>query len=215
MKIKSLILDLGGVVASNAPRLFLREFAVKHNLTIDEVVPAFKQHFPKWILGKMSEEEFWKGFLQELNLPEAEESFVKYCKEQLRLFAIVNDDLLLMLQDVEIVGKLKLGLASNCPKELGQHFEEKYELGLTFDTMIYSGVEGIGKPDKLFFEKAAENLGVNAEHCIYIDDKEKNVKAAEEAGMTAIKFTTVSELVGELEKYIKLTEDKKKWLKEA
>lgn len=205
--IEALILDLGGVVASNAPRLFLREFAVKNNLTIESVVPAFKKGFPDWILGKMSEEEFWKGFLSELNLPVREDAFVKECGEQLRLFSVMNQDLLLFMEDLEGVN-VKVGLASNCPKELGEYIEEKYELGKLFEAVLFSGAEKMGKPDKKFFEKAAKDLGVTVDKSVYVDDKEKNVEAAKEAGMEAILFKDVPKLVEELESYINLTEEK-------
>lgn len=44
----------------------------------------------------------------------------------------------------------------------------------------------IKKPDERIFQFTIEKLGVNAEDCIYIDDRRGNLEAAKKVGMTPI-----------------------------
>ncbi len=55
------------------------------------------------------------------------------------------------------------------------------------DTILISEWEGIKKPDPLIFRRAADRLQVSPEECVFIGDHpEKDVKAAKDAGMTAV-----------------------------
>ncbi len=48
---------------------------------------------------------------------------------------------------------------------------------------------GVMKPEKAFFERALEKLGLAAEECLFIDDLEKNVVSARSFGMCALRHT--------------------------
>ncbi len=197
---KAILLDLGGVVVSNAPRMFIREFAVKHNLSLEEVVNAFKMHFGNWLVGKVTEEKFWGGFLNELNLPIAEDAFIADSKEMLRLFIVVDEDLLGVLKTAKLNDKgLKLAVLSNCPKEIAEYIEKKYEISTVFDKTFYSGNLGMSKPDTAMFEHAAKELGLAVEQCTFVDDRERNITPAEELGMNVIKFESLDKLKEELQ----------------
>lgn len=73
------------------------------------------------------------------------------------------------------------------------------ELGEVFGTTIVSGQEGIMKPDQRIFDLLCERAGVAPEDCVFIDDSEKNVKGAMDAGWDAIRFTDAPALRAALE----------------
>jgi putative hydrolase of the HAD superfamily len=55
-----------------------------------------------------------------------------------------------------------------------------------FDVVVISGEVGMRKPEERIFRHAAGLLGLDPAECVFIDDIEVNIKAAEAIGMTAI-----------------------------
>ena len=58
-----------------------------------------------------------------------------------------------------------------------------------FDTVVLSGEVGMRKPEKEIFLYAAETLGLAPAECIFVDDMEANVAAAQACGMTGVLHT--------------------------
>jgi len=58
-----------------------------------------------------------------------------------------------------------------------------------FDTVVLSGEVGMRKPEKEIFLHAAETLGLVPAECVFIDDMEANVAAAQACGMTGVLHT--------------------------
>jgi putative hydrolase of the HAD superfamily len=58
-----------------------------------------------------------------------------------------------------------------------------------FDAVVLSGEVGMRKPEEAIFRHAAEALGLAPEECVFIDDMEANVAAAQACGMTGVLHT--------------------------
>jgi putative hydrolase of the HAD superfamily len=70
---------------------------------------------------------------------------------------------------------------------------ELHAVGLDgyFDPVVVSGDHGYRKPDRRLFERALTQLGVAAEHAVYVgNDMHRDVFGAREAGMTTIMFAS-------------------------
>src|SRR5581483_1250364 len=57
-----------------------------------------------------------------------------------------------------------------------------------FDTVVSSAEEGLAKPEPAIYRLAAERLGLDVTACVFIDDHEDNVRAAEAAGMRGVLY---------------------------
>ena len=68
--------------------------------------------------------------------------------------------------------------------------ERLHELGIhdLFDTVISSAEEGLAKPEAEIYRRAAARLGLPPEACVFVDDYEANVRAAEDLGMRGIVY---------------------------
>ncbi|MEX2159218.1 MAG: HAD family phosphatase [Dehalococcoidia bacterium] len=62
------------------------------------------------------------------------------------------------------------------------------KLDRLFDDIVCSAAVGLAKPDARIYALAARRLALSVEECLFIDDMERNVLAAREAGMAAIHF---------------------------
>ncbi len=62
------------------------------------------------------------------------------------------------------------------------------ELFSLFDGLVFSGPLGIVKPDKEIFCHLLNTYNLNADDCIFIDDSEKNINGAVNAGIEGYLF---------------------------
>lgn len=58
--------------------------------------------------------------------------------------------------------------------------------GATFDAVVISGEVGMRKPEAGIFHRVLDTTGLEAAECVFIDDIEHNVQAAQDLGMTGI-----------------------------
>ena len=106
-------------------------------------------------------------------------------------------------QVIDLITRLrknyKVGLLSNVGADGYEQFIKP--LIDNFDTVVTSFHVRLAKPEMAIFEYTAEQLNVDVSECIMIDDSETNCEGARAAGMEAIKFDTVKQLVTELAKF--------------
>ena len=80
------------------------------------------------------------------------------------------------------------GIISNAMPDaranLSEHINER-----NFDVIVFSGEEGLKKPDAEIFRRALQRLHVAAQEAVFVDDVKANVQAAFALGMHAIHFT--------------------------
>jgi len=69
-----------------------------------------------------------------------------------------------------------------------------------FDAVIESSKAGVRKPDPQIYLMMCAELGVKPQACVYLDDLGINCKPAAGLGMTAIKVTSETQLLDDLER---------------
>jgi epoxide hydrolase-like predicted phosphatase len=100
-----------------------------------------------------------------------------------RMFAAsrLDEDMLALLRKLHATG-VPTGLLSNSwgggyPRELFPDL---------FDAVVISGEVGMRKPEPEIFLHAAELLGLQPQQCVFIDDIQANITAAEQLGFTGV-----------------------------
>jgi HAD superfamily hydrolase (TIGR01509 family) len=68
-----------------------------------------------------------------------------------------------------------------------------------FDIVVISGEVGMRKPEPEIFRHAADALGLPLDECVFIDDVEANIAAAEACGMTGVHHTAPEITIAALE----------------
>ncbi len=99
----------------------------------------------------------------------------------------------------EIILKLKnsgykLALLSVHAKEWIDYCEEKFNFHELFDIRSYSYNAKVSKPNPISFQNVLKQLDASPEECLFIDDSEINIKAAEKLGIKGILFTNADNL---------------------
>jgi len=69
-----------------------------------------------------------------------------------------------------------------------------------FEVSVYSHEAKVRKPDLKIYNITLEKLDLHADECVFIDDKDYNLKPAKELGMHTILFKDNKQLLKELKK---------------
>lgn len=80
----------------------------------------------------------------------------------------------------------KLYFLSNFPLDFFKEVKEEYDFFRYFDGGIISAEVGCSKPDLRIFKLFLEKYELHPEDCLYIDDIEINVRAAESLGIKGL-----------------------------
>lgn len=107
-----------------------------------------------------------------------------------RMFAgqTLDEEMLALFRKLKASG-VPTGLLSNSwgggyPTEL---------FGEMFDAVVISGEVGMRKPEPRIFLHAAQLLGLEPQECVFIDDIQANITAAEQLGFTGVLHTAADD----------------------
>ena len=98
--------------------------------------------------------------------------------------SVILDEMLELIKDLRTNG-IKTSLLSNSWGGGTDGYPRHLFAGL-FDDVVISGEVGMRKPEERIFQLAATRLGLSPPECVFVDDVEGNIVAAQELGFTAV-----------------------------
>jgi len=190
--IKTIIFDLGDVYVSVDGPLQLSR---KYNLPVDEVEKAVEEEYMKCATSKEKSRQFWIWFKDKFKIDDSVENIRK----------VMVQSISLIKGTFELVKKLKKNgykvlFLSNSHIDTTPQHKKQYKFHKQFDGGLFSHEHEFFKPDKRFYEQLLRETKSEPEECVYIDDREANLKPAKELGMKVILFRNPEQLNEELEK---------------
>lgn len=193
---KTIIFDWGGVLTNGTHTSSIISYLEeRYGVRIDG---RFFNDLMKAIDdGSMPFEEFIDKFNlqhdQHMNVPEMQHVFGSAINP--------NEDVISLAK--ELKSKCRVIMLSNNNKptvELLRTFHK--EMLDIFDKTYFSCEIHMRKPSKESFEFVLNDIGVDGSECVFIDDKEKNIKAAESIGIKGILFESTERFKEELDRLI-------------
>ena len=100
-----------------------------------------------------------------------------------------------------LIGKYKLCILSDQMQFKADYIKKNNDLSF-FDPVLFSSEIGVQKPAKKAFQIMLEKLQEPAEECLFIDDREMNIKAAQGLGIHVIHCTDIDKLENQLNKML-------------
>lgn len=198
MPIKNVILDYG-LVLCRAPE----------GKTIDELSNIFGiDHLAFWAhyernrgaydRGALSAEEYWKKFAEATGttLDQAQIEWLR--KRDIAMWSHLETDMLLWVDNLRAAG-YKTSILSNLNKEFTHHMRTECEWIKRFDFQVFSADLGKIKPEPEIYMHCLDLLESFPEEALFIDDREANVVAARQQGISSILFRSVDQLKQVLE----------------
>ncbi len=196
MTIRAVVFDFGGVIGRGGEEA-ARELDRRYGLPEGSVWRAFYQNdgWAELRVGRGSFEAWRQEVLASLEaaagrpLPEAWDEWIEHQRG-------AREEVVGLVRRLR--PNYKVGLLSNATVNLEDALEHRYGIISLFDDIVNSARVGLAKPDSRIYTLAAERLGVAPGECVFIDDLERNVQAAADAGMHAVQYTSYPQLLEEL-----------------
>ena len=170
---KAIILDMYGVIVKQTGD----DFAPYVKQTFSELTT--KEIHQQWFradMGEISSLDVWRALGFTGYVEQIEKDYLDTIE--------LNDGFLEFISTVK--EKYKLAIISNDSSRWSKYLREKFDINKYFDVISISGDMKMQKPDERIFQITIEKLGVPAEECLYIDDREGNLNAAAKLGMQTV-----------------------------
>ena len=184
-KIDTVILDIGMVLAEFIPREYLKKVGIREE-KIKAVMDAVVENdiWNEYDKGMMSEKEVLNQFIE--RSPKLE-------REIRRAFKNLNGIVRRYYYTDGFIEKLKskgyrVLYLSNISEKLYHECEEELGFIKKMDGGILSFEVKMKKPDKDIYELLIKKYSLNPERCVFLDDREVNLRAAGELGFKTILF---------------------------
>ncbi|NSW95250.1 MAG: HAD family phosphatase [Bacteroidales bacterium] len=181
--IRNIVFDLGNVLISFKPSEYLKKKNFPENIT-------------NTILADIFQSEEWKLLDNgDITTKEAIESIASKStlkREEIALIFSFRRDIMFPLdRNVRLLPELKkrgyrLFYLSNFPLDVFEEVKNDYFFFRHFDGGIISSEVRFSKPDIRIYKLLLKQYALIPEECLYIDDVETNVRAAESAGMDGL-----------------------------
>ncbi len=199
MLFSTIIFDWGGVFCSpgnpySHPRL--QERAGKSANEIARL-PEMKALSEPYYRGQITAKQFWRGVLSLLGITGMNE-------EELTAAYLDSYTLSPEMLDwpVRLRQHYRVGLLSNLTNEMMGHVLKEHHLRARFDELVFSNEVGLVKPDREIYKLIMQRMNTCPEECIFVDDSQENIAAAETLGMKGIHFLSPEQFEEELGKVI-------------
>lgn len=99
--------------------------------------------------------------------------------------------------------RYRTGIISNSFVGAREREQELYGFEDLVDVIVYSHEAGMCKPDPRIYALACARLGVRPPRTVFVDDVDRCVAGAREAGLHAILFQDNAQVIGEIEKLLR------------
>lgn len=194
---KVIVFDYGEVISitpSESDRAALTELA---GGDADVFWPAYWRHRNALDQGTLSVRDYWQTIGTELGENWGDATVHRLWLADFRSWLTVDHDTLDVLVELK-EGGTRMALLSNAGRDFGSYFRHG-ALGDLFEQVFVSGELGIVKPGAEIFQAVLRDLGVSAAETVFIDNKEENVRGAEDLGIAGHVFTAAADLRAYLE----------------
>lgn len=173
-----LVLDAMGVIFKSADDVaeLLIPFIAEKSGSFDEEV--IQSAYLEASLGEISPDEFW----ERVDVPSALE-------DEFLTGHTLNPGITELLSEAKSKG-ISVWCLSNDVGRWSDKIRNNLGIEEFLRGSVISGDVGIRKPDKEIYEALIQSSGFKIEDILFVDDREKNVVAAQELGIETIMFET-------------------------
>jgi len=149
-------------------------------LSLEELVTRRAPHvYPAFECGHLDEDAYWDHY-EEIGVPVDRDAFHRVRRDGISWLPGMRE----LLDHLD--GVVVRATASNYPSWIEELAGE--HLGGRFEHVFASCHFGVRKPDPAFYAALLDGLGLARDEVLFVDDRQENVDAAEEAGIHAHRF---------------------------
>lgn len=193
----AVVFDFGGVLIDWDPYYLYRKLIGENRQAVDRFLQEVD--FYRWNADNDRGRPFAETTAElAARFPQYSSLIRAYDERYPESLSGAHQDVVEILAALKAAGYPLYGL-SNWPAEKFPPVRRMHPFFNWFDDIVLSGEVGLVKPDRAIFEVLLQRIGRPAGECIFIDDHDANILAAEEMGFQTIHFRSAEQLKGELQ----------------
>lgn len=143
------------------------------------------QHRDAYDEGALDGEGYWNRLAGDGGTQLSDEQRSELLALDVDLWTDMNLPMLAWVKLLHLAG-VRTGILSNMPGAMAEGIVRKFDWIGDFHHAVWSHALQLRKPQQEIYAAAAEGLGVPADRILFLDDKEENIRAAEEFGMQGL-----------------------------
>ena len=183
--IKNVVLDMGNVLLDFNPEFVLNTFCSSDEEK--EIINKELFNGPEWRLGDKGDIKDKDRFdLVKARVPEKYHSALKNCADKWGICMVPLDGAKAFCECVKQNG-FGIYVLSNASDLFYDYFPKFMPLSF-FDGVFVSSDYLMLKPDVEIYETFLDKYELNADECLFVDDREDNIEGAKKAGMNTFRF---------------------------
>ena len=195
--IRGVILDYGDVISHPMDPAVVADMARMLQLTEERFRPIYDSFRLDYDRGTLSPDQYWACVAQAAGVDLTGEQIAGLRQADVSMWSRLNESVLKWAGDLRAAG-LKTAILSNMHHDMVQHIRQNGAWTENFDCAIFSSPLRMAKPDPEIFKHCLNCLQLESHETRFIDDRERNVRAAEAQGIRGIVAPTTSDLRSQL-----------------
>ncbi|MDC0637347.1 HAD family phosphatase [Flavobacteriaceae bacterium] len=196
--INTIVFDLGGVLIDWQPSyVYLKEFRGNQ-----KQMDHFLNHICSWEWNLNQDAGYPLALATQERIalfPQHKKLIEMYYGRWEEMLGFAHLDTLALLTYFKTQTDFRLLALTNWSHETFPIAQEKFPWLSWFEGILVSGAEGIRKPDPKIYELLTERYTLDPSKCVFIDDNQANVTAANQLGFQGIHFKDAVALHAQLE----------------
>jgi putative hydrolase of the HAD superfamily len=193
-RIKAVIFDYGGVLSTEQVPEEVDAMLRLVNSEQERFHHWYYYYRPFYDRGSTGE-EYWQKVLAACGRDYNRELIIKLIEHDIRSWTRLNPAMLEWAVELK-AGGYRLGIISNMPKEILSYLRANFAWLQEdlFASQVFSSAWRVVKPEPRIYQISLGEIGFSAEECLFIDDTEINIKAAQKLGFAVFHYRGPADL---------------------
>jgi len=153
---------------------------------------AYWRHREAYDRGALTAVTYWEAVASDLNRALDPSTLTGLNKADVALWTQPNHDMIAWADELQRAG-YKTGILSNIGDGMEAGILARFDWLHRFDRHTFSHRLRMAKPDLAIYRYAAQGLGEDPSHILFVDDRKENILAARETGMFAVQYKSHTE----------------------
>jgi putative hydrolase of the HAD superfamily len=196
--VNAVLFDYGEVLCHPPTDEENAKLAAFFNLDLPRLRRLWERNRGAFDRGDFTSQVYWSMLAKDAGITVTAAEIEKICELDMTMWSMVNSSMVDWAHQLRASG-LKIGLLSNMHPDMVSHCRKQFAWLNSFDFVTFSGEVRMIKPDPAIYEHTLRGLGTCAAETLFLDDREQNVRAAQDLGIRAIRFKSVVQLRNDLE----------------
>jgi 2-haloacid dehalogenase len=194
---KAIIFDFGGVLIGWNPRKLYARFFPGNPQAMEDFLAEID--FMKWNAQQDKGRTFAEGVeIHSKKFPQYAHLIDAYREHWQETITGAIEGTVELMKTLKENGHPIYGL-SNWSVETFPTIRREYEFLNLLDDIVISGEINMIKPEPEIFEFLLQKIGKSADECLFVDDSEANIIAAQSIGFDTVHFNSPEQLKAELQ----------------